>query len=58
MEVIMADTYIINNLKSRKEEIKEELEFKDNESLQDELYEINDSLKKLGVESECSTNVL
>ena len=54
----MADNYIINNLINRKEEIKEELEFTDNESLQDELYEINDSLKKLGVESECSTNVL
>ena len=54
----MADNYIINNLINRKEEIKEELEFTDNESLQDELYEINDSLKKLGVEPQCSTNVL
>ena len=44
----MADNYIINNLINRKEEIKEELKFTDNESLHDELYEINDSLKKLG----------
>ena len=54
----MADSYTISNLINRKEEIKEELEFADNKSLEEELFEINDSLKKLGVESECSTNVL
>lgn len=37
----------IKNLQSRKKEIEEELEYKDNESLNEELYEINDSLNKL-----------
>ena len=37
----------IKNLQSRKKEIKEELEYKETESLNEELYEINDSLKKL-----------
>ena len=48
----MADNYIIKNLKSRKEEIKEELEFNNSNSLSDELYEINDTLKKLGANEE------
>jgi len=39
----------IKNLKDRKEEINEELEFKNVQSLEDELYEIEDTLKKLGV---------
>jgi len=38
---------VIKNLKDRKEEIEEELTFKNNKSLNEELYEINDSLKKL-----------
>ena len=40
---------VIKNLKNRKEEINEELEFKNIQSLEDELYEIEDTLKKLGV---------
>lgn len=44
----MSDLEItIKNLKSRKKEIEEELEYKNNESLNEELYEINDSLNKL-----------
>jgi len=44
----MSDKQItIKNLKDRKKEIEEELIFKNNESLNEELYEINDSLKKL-----------
>ena len=39
----------IKNLKDRKEEINEELEFKNTQSLSEELYEIEDTLKKLGV---------
>jgi len=39
----------IKNLQCRKEEINEELEFKNVQSLEDELYEIEDTLKKLGV---------
>jgi hypothetical protein len=39
----------IKNLKHRKEEINEELEYKNVQSLEDELYEIEDTLKKLGV---------
>ena len=38
----------IKNLKERIQEIKVELEFKETQSLNDELYEINDTLKKLG----------
>ena len=44
----MADQYIIKSLKERIQEIKVELEFKETQSLSDELYEINDTLKKLG----------
>jgi len=40
---------VIKNLKDRKEEINEELEIKNVQSLEDELYEIEDTLKKLGV---------
>ena len=39
----------IKNLKDRKEEINEELEYKNTQSLSEELYEIEDTLKKLGV---------
>jgi len=39
----------IKNLKERKLELKEELEYKSVQSLEDELYEIDDTLKKLGV---------
>ena len=46
----MSDKEItIKNLKDRKEEINEELEIKNIQSLEDELYEIEDTLKKLGV---------
>ena len=45
----MTDKQItINNLKERKLEIQQELEFTNNNSLSDELYEIDDTLKKLG----------
>ena len=44
----MTNNITITNLKKRKKEIKEELEFKDTPSLNEELYEINDTLKKLG----------
>ena len=40
---------VIKNLKDRKVEINEELEIKNVQSLEDELYEIEDTLKKLGV---------
>ena len=47
---LMTDKDItIKNLKDRKEEINEELEFKNTQSLSEELYEIEDTLKKLGV---------
>ena len=50
IKVNMTDKDItIKNLKDRKEEINEELEFKNVQSLEDELYEIEDTLKKLGV---------
>ena len=39
----------IKNLKDRKKEINEEIEYKNTQSLSDELYEIEDTLKKLGV---------
>ncbi len=39
----------IKNLKDRKKEINEEIEYKNTQSLSDELYEIKDTLKKLGV---------
>jgi len=46
----------IKNLKDRKEEINEELEFKNVQSLEDELYEIEDTLKKLGVNENNTIN--
>ena len=46
----------IKNLKDRKEEINEELEFKNVQSLEDELYEIEDTLKKLGVNENTTAN--
>tara|TARA_Y100001973_G_C5162752_1_gene314417 strand:+ start:451 stop:633 length:183 start_codon:yes stop_codon:yes gene_type:complete len=39
----------IKNLKTREAEINEELEYKNTETLSEELYEIKDTLKKLGV---------
>ena len=47
---------VIKNLKDRKEEINEELEFKNVQSLEDELYEIEDTLKKLGVNENNTVN--
>ena len=46
----------IKNLKERKEEINEELEYKNVQSLADELYEIEDTLKKLGVNENNTVN--
>ena len=46
----------IKNLKDRKEEINEELEYKNVQSLSDELYEIEDTLKKLGVNENNTVN--
>jgi len=46
----------IKNLKDRKEEINEELEYKNVQSLSDELYEIEDTLKKLGVNENNTIN--
>lgn len=46
----------IKNLKDRKEEINEELEYKNLQSLEDELYEIEDTLKKLGVNENNTVN--
>ena len=42
--------WTITNLKKRKKEINEELEFNNIQALSDELYEIDDTLKKLGVD--------
>ena len=47
---------VIKNLKDRKEEINEELEYKNVQSLEDELYEIEDTLKKLGVNENNTVN--
>ena len=47
---------VIKNLKDRKEEINEQLEFKNVQSLEDELYEIEDTLKKLGVNENDTIN--
>ena len=47
----------IKNLKGRKEEINEELEFKNTQSLSEELYEIEDTLKKLGVNENNNYNL-
>ena len=47
---LMTDKDItIKNLKDRKKEINEEIEYKNTQSLSEELYEIEDTLKKLGV---------
>ena len=48
--------YTISSLKERKLEIQEELEFKSDNSLSDELYEIEDTLKKLGVNESNNIN--
>ena len=54
---LMTDKDItIKNLKDRKEEIDEELEFKNTQSLSEELYEIEDTLKKLGVNENNTSN--
>jgi hypothetical protein len=53
----MSDKEItIKSLKERKEEINEELEYKNVQSLSDELYEIEDTLKKLGVNENNTVN--
>jgi hypothetical protein len=53
----MSDKEItIKNLKNRKDEINEELEYKNVQSLEDELYEIEDTLKKLGVNENNTVN--
>ena len=46
----------IKNLKDRKKEINEEIEYKTTQSLSDELYEIEDTLKKLGVNENNTVN--
>ena len=46
----------IKNLKDRKKEINEEIEYKNTQSLSDELYEIEDTLKKLGVNENNTVN--
>jgi hypothetical protein len=48
--------YTIKTLRERKIEINEEMEFKNLQSLSDELYEIEDTLKKLGVNEENRTS--
>ena len=46
----------IKNLKTREAEINEELEYKNTETLSEELYEIKDTLKKLGVNENDTIN--
>ena len=46
----------IKNLKDRQKEINEEIEFKNTQSLSEELYEIEDTLKKLGVNENDNIN--
>lgn len=46
----------IKNLKDREKEINEELEYKNTQSLSEELYEIKDTLKKLGVNENDTIN--
>jgi hypothetical protein len=54
----MPNSYTVRNLKSRKKEIEEELQFKKPiVKLEDELYEINDTLKKLGIQNENTTTI-
>ena len=51
IKVNMTDKeWTITNLKKRKKEINEEHEFNNIQALSDELYEIDDTLKKLGVD--------
>tara|TARA_B100001564_G_scaffold295853_1_gene261119 strand:- start:405 stop:569 length:165 start_codon:yes stop_codon:yes gene_type:complete len=52
----MTNKVTIDNLKKRKQEIVEELEYKETPALNDELYEINDTLKKLGVNEKSALN--
>ena len=47
---------VIKNLKTREAEINEELEYKNTQSLSEELYEIEDTLKKLGVNENNTSN--
>ena len=46
----------IKNLKDRQREINEEIEYKNTQSLSEELYEIEDTLKKLGVNENTTAN--
>ena len=46
----------IKNLKDRKKEINEEIEYKNTQTLSEELYEIEDTLKKLGVNENDTIN--
>ena len=50
IKVLMTNKDVtIKNLKDRQKEINEEIEYKNTQSLSEELYEIKDTLKKLGV---------
>ena len=54
----MSNSYTVTNLKIRKKEIEEELQFKKPIlKLEDELYEINDTLNKLGISNENTTTI-
>ena len=46
----MTDNPTIQNLVIRKKHLEESLEWKYNQAQEDELYETNDTLKKLGYE--------
>tara|TARA_B110000444_G_scaffold229962_1_gene236857 strand:- start:992 stop:1156 length:165 start_codon:yes stop_codon:yes gene_type:complete len=46
----MIDNPTIQNLVIRKKNLEESLEWKHNQAHEDELYETNDTLKKLGYE--------
>ena len=46
----------IKNLQDRKKEINEEREYKNTQTLSEELYEIEDTLKKLGVNENNNIN--
>ena len=46
----------IKNLQDRKKEINEEIEYKNTQTLSEELYEIEDTLKKLGVNENNNIN--
>ena len=57
IKVLMTNKDItIKNLKDRQKEINEEIEYKNTQSLSDELYEIKDTLKKLGVNENNNIN--